>query len=71
MPNFPVVMAWSKGMPEYKVYSLNAGRIAGPPEVLECDDDADAIDKAKQLLDRNALEVWTTDRRVAVLGPKH
>ena len=26
---------------------------------LECDDDADAIDKAKRLRDGNALEVWT------------
>ena len=58
-------------MPEYKVYSLNAGRIAGPPKVLQCQDDNEAIDQAKQLLNGEALEVWTADRRVAVLDPKH
>ena len=64
------LVAWRKGVPQYRVYSLNAGRIAGPLEVLQCEDDNEAIDKAKQLLHGKALEIWTADRRVTVLDPK-
>ena len=60
-----------KGTCPNTIYSLQEGRIAGPPEVLQCENDNEAIDKAKQLLDGKALEVRTADRRVAVIDPKH
>jgi hypothetical protein len=38
-------------MPEYRLYTLIAGnRIAGPPRLIDCDNDQAAIKEAKQLI---------------------
>jgi hypothetical protein len=60
-------------MSEYRVYPLNAGRLAGPAQVLVCESDREAIEKAKQLMNGHA-EVWDGARFVTTIrprGPEH
>ena len=42
--------------------------IIGPPEIVKCEHDSAAVERAKQLLDGKCLEVWDGPRRVAVMG---
>jgi hypothetical protein len=57
-------------MPEYRVYPLNAGRLAGPAQVLVSENDREAIEKAKQLMNGHAAEVWDGARFVATIRPR-
>lgn len=58
-------------MKQYRAYRLNEeGRVDGVPKIIACDDDASAIEQAKQLLDSHDIEVWQHDRIVMRL-PKH
>jgi hypothetical protein len=43
------------------------GRFTGPPEVVECADDAEAVDKALQLTEGLDVEIWDHKRFVARL----
>ena len=54
-------------MPQYRVYRLNNKHIAGPPVIVVCDNDEDAIKQAKQLIDGHDLELWDGRRFVAIL----
>jgi hypothetical protein len=57
-------------MPEYRIYTLSAGnRIAGPPRLIDCDNDQAAIKEAKQLINGKYLEVWQGARCVTRLRP--
>lgn len=52
-------------MATYRIYKLNRDdKIAGPPEVVECCDDADALQQARKLVADFAVEVWEGNRRV-------
>lgn len=56
---------------DYKVYVLDgAGRISSPPVVIECVDDQDAIQKAKEYLDGATVEIWHDTKLIAKLEPK-
>jgi len=55
-------------MPYYRIYSITKdGHIRAVPEIVLCDDDRGAIDRAKAVLDGLELEVWQGRRRVTVL----
>ena len=55
----------------YRVYVLEeGGHIRKAPAVLDCEDDAEAIQRAKQLLDGKPIEVWEGARVVIKLQPK-
>jgi hypothetical protein len=41
------------------------GRISRPAIIIQCDSDHQAIERAEKMKDRQALEVWHLDRRVA------
>jgi hypothetical protein len=57
-------------MPDYRVYALNkAGRIAGAPTVITCDEDQAAIEAAKLLIAEQEIEVWEGARIVARIEP--
>jgi hypothetical protein len=46
-------------MPTYRIYFLDEGaHIARPPVVLDCVDDQEASEKARQYIDGKDLEVW-------------
>jgi hypothetical protein len=50
----------------YRFFFMSHGRTIAA-EVLECDGDAAALEKAQQLISNsnfNAMEVWQEDRRV-------
>jgi hypothetical protein len=53
-------------MPEYRIYALTERlQIINPPAVLECGDDAEAIDLAREAINGHDLEVWEHKRFVA------
>jgi hypothetical protein len=56
-------------MPDYRMYTLKDGKIAGPPQIATCDSDQQAIDQAKQLLNGHDIEVWELARVVIRLQP--
>jgi hypothetical protein len=57
-------------MPYYRIYLMDdKGHSSEPPRTTLCDNDDEAQDVARQLLDGHALEVWCGDRKVATLKP--
>jgi hypothetical protein len=55
-------------MPEYKVYCLDeAGRIAMWVN-LNCDDDRDALKRAREFCGGHNVELWQGDRKLFVVG---
>jgi len=52
-------------MPDYRVYSIYQGRISDPPEVVTCDNDEQAIERASKLKGRCPVELWQGERLVA------
>jgi hypothetical protein len=58
-------------MPKYRFYSVDRKeRVVRRPLFLECVDDANAIDEAKQRLNSHIVEVWQLTRRVIRLDPR-
>jgi hypothetical protein len=52
-------------MREHRFYTLGRdGHIARPPDIVECEDDQDAVAKAGCLLDGEAIEIWDGNRIV-------
>jgi hypothetical protein len=57
-------------MVEYRVYTVGLdGHFTGC-EPLICSDDAEAVTKAKRMVDGHAIEVWSGERFVARLETK-
>ena len=57
-------------MPEYRAYIIGLdGHFYGVVP-LDCADDAEAMERAKQLLDGHDIELWQLDRKVARLDRK-
>ena len=58
-------------MTRYRFYSIDRKeRLVRRPLILECTNDANAIDEAKRRLDRHTVEVWQLTRRVIRLEPR-
>ena len=52
-------------MPHYRVYFIDReGHISRPPEVLDCRDDSEAAEKARQFIDGQDIEVWDGPRMI-------
>jgi hypothetical protein len=46
-------------MAHYRIYVTTPdGHVTAPPTVFECDDDQEAIGKAAQFVDGQAIELW-------------
>jgi hypothetical protein len=57
-------------MATYRLYYIQADkRIVRPPEVVECQDDQEAIQRATQFSNGVVIEVWDRDRMVKRLEP--
>jgi hypothetical protein len=57
-------------MPEYYFYTIKKdGHTAAPAKVRLCQNDEEAVAKAKQFLDGHLLEVWEGARIVIRLEP--
>jgi hypothetical protein len=53
-------------MPEYRLHVVdNDGHSVGPLFIVTCDDDEQAIDRARKLKKDFAVEVWHAERLVA------
>jgi hypothetical protein len=64
-------VAGVEAMPTYRLYALdNHEHIAGPPQIITCDTDEEAIQQAQVFVDGRALELWELERLVARLEPK-
>ena len=52
-------------MPDYRCYPITSfGSIAGPAQTADCNDDDDAVARARELLPRQLFEVWQGPRKV-------
>jgi hypothetical protein len=57
-------------MTEYRFYELTArGHIFGRAAIAECSDDNNAIEHARLLLDKRAIEIWQGARKVSSIVP--
>ena len=52
-------------MPDYRVYIIGSDGHFQRSVALECADDAEATEKAKQLVDGQDIELWQRDRKIA------
>jgi hypothetical protein len=56
---------------EYRIYKLTSdGHVESAPDVIECQDDGEAVERARAQLDDKDIEIWLHDRRVAVIKAK-
>jgi hypothetical protein len=50
----------------YRVYVLSDdGHISGPPHVIECEDDQEAVGRAAQYTNGRTVELWNGSRLIA------
>ena len=53
-------------MPSYRTYEISKdNRVTRPSEIITCDDDEQAVQKAEQLMAANDVELWDGPRFVA------
>jgi hypothetical protein len=64
---FALVAARSKDMTDYRAYIVGPDGHFKNFEAIIANDDKQAIKIAEKLTDRNVVEVWHLDRKVAVL----
>jgi hypothetical protein len=60
----------SGNMPDYRVYLIGSDGHFFNSVPLECADDVEATEQAKQLVDGHDLELWQRDRKVATFARK-
>ena len=52
-------------MPYYRIYRTTPdGHIVGPPVIVDCADDQEAIGKASQVADGRTVELWQGARLI-------
>jgi hypothetical protein len=57
-------------MSAYRIYELTAhDHVASAPTIVDCPDDAAAIEKARQCLSGHIIEVWQIDRCAIRMQP--
>jgi hypothetical protein len=55
-------------MPHYRIYEVGQdNRIVGPPRVITCDNDQEALQRTKSFLDGQDIELWDGARLIAKL----
>ncbi len=52
---------------DYRVYVIGADGRLHRSVLLDCADDAEALEQAKKQLDGHDIELWQLDRKVAML----
>jgi hypothetical protein len=52
-------------MPDYRAYVIGTDGHFFSSVTLECIDDSEAMEKAKQLVDGHDVELWQRDRKIA------
>ena len=55
-------------MPTYRIYAVGRdGHFSGPPEVVDCGDNKEAVRKAMLIADGFSVEIWNQKRFIARL----
>ena len=68
LPLDGIIRQWETRMAEYRAYVVGRdGHFVGW-EPLVCDDDVEAIEKAKRLVEANDIELWCGERLVIHLS---
>jgi hypothetical protein len=49
-------------MADYRIYRLQHGHIIGPSKFVTCDTEEEAVEMARQLVDRCDIELWQEAR---------
>jgi hypothetical protein len=57
-------------MTHYRMYQIRDRQIAGPPTEFEIPTDEAAIERAKQMLNGEDIELWQGNRLVIELKPQ-
>ena len=53
-------------MRQYRIFILEGGaHLSQPPIEIECKDDGEAVNSAKQLVDGHDIELWEKSRFIA------
>ena len=53
----------------YKLYRLNKeGRVSGPPQIVQCEDDDAVLIEARKHANGYAIEIWRYDNRVGLIS---
>jgi hypothetical protein len=68
--NYVYIITKRVNMPEYRAYIIGDDGHFFEAVPLECADDAEAIEKAKRLVDDHDVELWQRDRKVATFAHK-
>ena len=55
-------------MAYYRLYSLDHANMVASARWLEAEDDAKAIEAAKEAMDGQGFELWQRTRKVALIG---
>jgi len=55
---------WVAAMPHYRLYTLGRGNRISQAVDLDCETDAEAIEKARALYPRDPIELWQGKRLV-------
>ena len=54
----------------YRLYKIDRnGRVDGPPQIVRCEDDDEALMEARKYVDGHAIEIWCDDKRVGLIPP--
>ena len=63
-----MVTGEDRAMPDYRIYKLDKeGHIYGPPAVVQCADDQEALKEARRALDGRDIELWQGERFIRKL----
>ena len=55
-------------MPAYRLYKIDRkGRVDGPPQIVRCHDDDEALIEAHNYVDGHAIEIWRDNKRVGLI----
>jgi hypothetical protein len=58
-------------MRDYRAYVIGRNGNTLNRVDLHCEDDEDAKERAKRLVEQHAVELWEGDRKVALFEPPH
>jgi len=57
-------------MPEYRIFRLDdAGKILGPSEAIQFENDQNAVRETRKTLSGATIEIWEGPRRIATIRP--
>jgi hypothetical protein len=57
-------------MRDYRIFRLDAaGNTLGPSKIISCENDQEVVNKVRQVIGAETIEIWEGSRRVATIRP--